>query len=95
MDINKFSLPEMLSNNNGKTSGSGTMGVLISTIGALCFGYGTIIKDSNIISQSLLFTTLGVGLLGYRKSRPDPIAEEVSKDEVVPENNPPAEEIVK
>jgi hypothetical protein len=69
-----FSFAEMTSNNDGKTSGSGTMGVLICTVGTLCFLIGCIDKvfvnkDVDIITQSIIFVTIGAGLLGLRKFR--------------------------
>lgn len=67
--INRFSFAQMTSNSDGKTSASGTMGVLICTIGSICFLYGSLIKDSDILLQSVVFTGIGAGLLGYRKSQ--------------------------
>jgi hypothetical protein len=71
--IERFSFAQMTSNNDGKTSGSGTMGVLICTVGALCFLLGCadkmfIGKDIDILNQAIVFTLIGAGLLGYRKS---------------------------
>ena len=73
-DINKFSFPQMTANADGKTSGSGTMGILICTIGALCFLLGAIDKmwvshTIDIMTQSIIFVGIGAGLLGYRKSQ--------------------------
>ena len=73
-DINKFSFAQMTSNSDGKTSGSGTMGIIVCMAGVLGFIYGTIdysfmSKDSAIMSQSIIVITLGAGLLGYRKSK--------------------------
>jgi hypothetical protein len=85
-DISKFSLQEMLSNSDGKTSASGTMGVLICTIGAICFltgSIGMVIKevDSDILIQSIAVIYAGALLLGYRKSADKgEIAEDTSKD---------------
>ncbi len=67
--INRFSFAQMTSNSDGKTSASGTMGVLICTIGSVSFLYGSIVKDNNILLQSVVFTGIGAGLLGYRKSQ--------------------------
>jgi hypothetical protein len=67
--INRFSLSEMCSNNTGKTSGSGTMGILVTTVGTLCFAYGCIIKHSEIITQSTIVIGLGAALLGVRKMK--------------------------
>lgn len=73
-DIKKFSFGEMTSNSDGKTSSSGTMGVLIISVGTLCFLLGSIDKvfinkDVDIITQSIIFVGMGVALLGYRKSK--------------------------
>lgn len=70
-NIEKFSFSQMTSNHNGKTSGSGTMGVLICIVGALCFLIGCfdkvfINKDIDIITQSIAFTVIGATLLGHR-----------------------------
>lgn len=71
--INKFSFAQMTSNESGKTSGSGTMGVLICTIGTLCFFMGCIdamfiTGKIDILTQTVVFVGLGVALLGIRKS---------------------------
>jgi hypothetical protein len=73
-DVNKFSIAQMTSNSDGKTSGSGTMGVLICFIGAFAFLAGvigtlTLSSPPDIMIQSIIFTGIGAGLLGYRKSR--------------------------
>jgi hypothetical protein len=73
-DIEKFSFSQMTSNSNGKTSSSGTMGVLICTIGSFCFLLGTFDKmffgkDVDILIQSIIFVGIGAALLGYRKSK--------------------------
>lgn len=72
--IDKFSFAQMTSNSTGKTSGSGTMGVLVCTIGTLCFFLGCIDKmfinkDVDIVTQSIVFVGIGAALLGYRKSK--------------------------
>jgi hypothetical protein len=72
--IEKFSFAQMTSNENGKTSASGTMGVLICVVGTICFLMGCVdkmflAKDIDVITQSIIFVGIGVGLLGYRKSR--------------------------
>jgi hypothetical protein len=77
LDSNKFSLAQMTSNSDGKTSGSGTMGVLICTVGSLCFLLGCIdkiflTKEIDVITQSIVFVGIGAALLGYRKSKDVP-----------------------
>lgn len=72
-DISKFSFAEMCSNENGKTSGSGTIGVIVSLTGSLTFLLGALDKmffsgTVDILTQSIMVITIGVGLLGYRKS---------------------------
>ncbi len=71
--IDRFSIAQMTSNSTGKTSGSGTMGILICTIGCLTFLLGCIDKmfinhDIDILTQTIVFTSIGAALLGYRKS---------------------------
>lgn len=71
IDINKFSFAQLTSNNDGKTSGSGTMGILICTVGSLCFLLGSIdkmffSKSSDILIQTVVFTGIGAALLGHR-----------------------------
>ena len=86
-DISKFSIAEMTSNDDGKTSGSGTVGIVISFIGGLCFFLGAIDKmflsgTVDILTQSIVVIGIGVGLLGYRKgkSTDEKIAETTSKE---------------
>ena len=72
--IERFSFAQMTSNNDGKTSGSGTMGVLICTVGSMTFLLGCIDKmfythDVDILSQTIVFTSIGAALLGLRKYR--------------------------
>jgi hypothetical protein len=88
-DIKKFSFAEMTSNSNGKTSGSGTMGIYIVIIGGICFLMGSIdkmflSKDIDVITQSIIYTGIGATLLGYRKSKDN---SEVVVDETKEENN--------
>lgn len=71
--IDRFSIAQMTSNSDGKTSGSGTMGVLVCTIGTICFFLGCLDKmfishDIDILTQTIIFTGIGAALLGYRKS---------------------------
>jgi len=66
--ISKFNFAELTSNSTGKTSSSGTMGCLICTIGSIAFLIASISKNSELINQSVIFTSLGAGLLGLKKA---------------------------
>lgn len=73
-DVNKFSFAQMTSNSDGKTSGSGTMGIVICMAGTLGFIAGCVdkmfySKTIDIMTQSIIFVGIGAGLLGYRKSK--------------------------
>ena len=70
--LERFSFAQMTSNGNGKTSASGTMGSLIIAVGTLGFLLGIldkvfVNKDIDIITQTIVFTSIGAGLLGLRK----------------------------
>lgn len=70
--INRFSYSQMTSNKDGKTSASGSMGVLICIVGSITFLLGCIDKmflndDVDILTQTIVFTGIGAGLLGLRK----------------------------
>jgi len=67
--MEKFSISQMTSNGSGKTSASGTMGCLICTAAAICFIWGSFTKQSELVNQSIAYTAIGAGLLGYRKSK--------------------------
>lgn len=74
--MDKFSFAQMTSNKDGKTSGSGTLGVFAGFAGILAFLYGCVdysfmSKDGNIMTQSIVVLTIGAGLLGYRKFKGD------------------------
>ena len=71
LDINKFSFAQLTSNRDGKTSGSGTMGVILCAVGALCFLIGCIAKivtvdDVDILIQSVALAGIGASLLAHR-----------------------------
>jgi hypothetical protein len=91
--MNKFSFAQMTSNETGKTSGSGTVGIACAFAGILGFLYGTIdysfmSKDPAIMTQSIIVITIGAGLLGYRKSKDSkPVAAETT-DETLNETEP-------
>lgn len=83
--MDRFSFAQMTSNENGKTSASGTMGVVICIIGTLCFFLGCVDKmflnkDIDVITQSIIFVGIGAGLLGYRKSRASKEKKEISNE---------------
>lgn len=83
-NINKFSLAQMTSNNDGKTSASGTMGSLTIITGLLGFLVGVvdyfIDGKGDIMTQSLLVITIGCGLLGFRKSKDVPVKDDDQVD---------------
>ena len=85
-EMNKFSFGQMTSNSDGKTSGSGTMGILICTVGSLCFLLGAIDKlfvsgNIDVITQSIIFVGIGATLLGYRKSKDSGAATQDAKQD--------------
>ena len=72
LNIQKFSWSEMVSNGNGKTSGTAFAGLVISMVGTLCFFLGCIDKmfistSIDVITQSIVFVGIGSSLLGLRK----------------------------
>ena len=86
--VGKFSFSEMTSNESGKTSGSGTMGVIIICVGALSFLFGIIDKmflnnDADILTQTILFTSIGASLLGVRKLKGTKYCEDKKYEERV------------
>lgn len=91
-NISKFSWAELFSNNDGKTSGSGFVGVIICLVGTLCFFLGCIdkmfvSKEIDIITQSIVFVGIGATLLGARKflgakTKIEPVEEEKSVKQI-------------
>ena len=70
-DMKKFSFAEMTSNNTGKTSGSGVLGLYAGFIGGLMLITGTIdkmfiSKTTDILSYGLYALGFGSSLLGAR-----------------------------
>ena len=62
----------MVSNGNGKTSGTAFAGLVISMVGTLCFLLGCLDKmfissSIDVITQSIIFVGIGPSLLGLRK----------------------------
>lgn len=72
-NLDRFSFAQMTSNSDGKTSGSGSMGVFIIAVGLITFLMGAIhflvVKEGTIMMQSIVIISIGTGLLGYRKSK--------------------------
>jgi hypothetical protein len=71
-NIHKFSWAEMVSNSNGKTSNTAFCGLVVCMVGTLCFLLGCFDKmfissSIDIITQSIVFTGIGSGLIGLRK----------------------------
>lgn len=92
--MEKFSFAQLTSNSDGKTSGSGTAGLYVVFIGGICFLLGCIDKmfldkSVDILTQSIIFVSIGATLLGYRKSRDSGIEnlEEEKKEEQSPESS--------
>jgi len=73
MQKNKFSFAEMTSNETGKTSASGSCGVIAILSGIVGFFAGIVFAaceingSSEVLIQSLGMITLGTSLLGLRK----------------------------
>ena len=79
-NMEKFSFAQLTSNSDGKTSGSGTAGLYIVLVGGICFLLGCIDKmfldkSVDILTQSIIFVSIGTALLGYRKSKDAGISE--------------------
>lgn len=67
-----FSFAQLTSNEDGRTSASSTMGVIVTVIGCLAFLMGIIDRifftgSVDIMVQTIVFTGIGAGLLGIRK----------------------------
>ena len=71
-DIGKFSFAELTANSNGKTSGSGTIGIYIVIVSMLCFVYGCFefhwSGKADVMMYASANVVIGASLLGYRKS---------------------------
>ena len=71
-DHNKFSFAELFSDQNGKTSGTSFVGIIICMVGTLCFLLGCIdkmwiSKSIDVITQSITFVLIGASLMGLKK----------------------------
>lgn len=74
LDYSKFSFAQMTSNNTGKTSGSGTMGIYIVALGVLMLLFGAWdfsfkTEKPDIMMYASANILVGAGLLGYRKKK--------------------------
>jgi hypothetical protein len=67
----KFSWSELVSNNSGKTSGSGFTGVITILSGCLAFLWGSFFNHQEVLTQSVMVIGLGSALLGVRKVTKD------------------------
>lgn len=72
LDHSKFSVGELFSDQNGKTSGTSFVGILICTVGTICFLLGCIdkmwiSKSIDVITQSITFVLIGASLMGLKK----------------------------
>lgn len=65
-----FSFAGMVANDDGKTSATKIGGLFIIFIGGLCFAAGCVAlfigKDTNIVTESTVFTSVGASLLGIK-----------------------------
>lgn len=81
----KFSWSQAMSDHNGKTSIIAITGTYVTFIGGLVFLYGGILKDSNLLTESVIMTSIGMGAIMGRKIvngkiTESPIVDEVKKD---------------
>lgn len=72
-DKSKFVFSETFNNSDGKTSGSGFAGILLTIVGAACFMaamVGWFIEKPDVIEvmgKIIILLTIAGGLLGVRK----------------------------
>jgi hypothetical protein len=62
-----FSWAQAFSDSNGKSTVMPIAGAYVTFIGGAGFVYGGIIKDANLLSQSIIMTTIGASILIGRK----------------------------
>lgn len=67
MDISKFSVAELFSNNSGKTSATAFMGIFFGIVSGVAFIFGCFIKDPLIINSSTTVIMLSSGLILGKK----------------------------
>lgn len=97
-DGNKFSIPQLFSNGDGKTSASGFAGMLCIATGLVgfCFGIEEFWRQgkSEIMNQSIIVITIGAGLLGVRKAKDKGSISESEDDKeeiIIPKEDPKIE----
>ena len=92
---NQFSIAELFSNSDGKTSASGFIGILVGIIGCLAFttaivGYVFNLPNTiSVMQQSTIFIGAATALLAARKFAPGATALEQIEDV-----NPPVDSTV-
>jgi len=75
---NKFVVAELFSNSDGKTSGSGFVGIMVGTLGCVAFATATVGYIFNlpntidVMQQSSIFIGAASALLAARKFSPSP-----------------------
>lgn len=75
VDINKISISQMTSNQNGKTSATAISGLWLVLVGSICFSFSVLgyLKYGNsgeAMLQSLGLATLGTSLLVTKRLKP-------------------------
>jgi len=66
-DISKFSFKEAFNNNSGKTEMALICALLVITTGCIGFIWALAVKYEISLNASIVFVTLGSGLLGIRR----------------------------
>jgi len=90
--IQKWSFAEMTSNEDGKTSSSGTMGVFTIFIGSIGFLFSLFMAafyngTPDYVYISVMVISIGAGLLGYRKSVSKEIKSLIKNKNINPDEN--------
>ena len=63
-DLKKISITEMLSTDNGKSSMTLFISGFLGLIGGMAFAYGVVIRNAEIINNSVIITGFSASLLG-------------------------------
>ena len=87
VDVNEFSLAQMVSNQNGKTSAPAVAGLWLILVGTICFAWSSYTyvyykTGSDVLIQSLGMATLGTSLLVTRRLKPTKDATNTENNEV-------------